>query len=394
MSNRNRKKIEDGWQIKYVKPPKKQGSGLKRTRLGRISPPARTGGGNKIWHISAPAQNIAGIANKGRSSAFIRYIEREEECLATYGDFDAEKKFKELDDKLLSKRSNLVLQRRLVVPVPVEWLDKEPEELLEKFGKLSEDRFFDKSYTFKMALHKGGEDWHNPHVHIAFANVDGNLKNIREYTSSDFLDKFEEAIKEFIEKNLKIECTMRPGKEKAAKHYPKWIAQAYKRAEAAELAGDSGAMIRNYAERYPIFDEYVSKRNVKKTEREIELTEREIELLKKEEVRVMEKEGKPEGEEIGRSEIAVIKAENKEIKIILEDIGTDEIMLHRIRNIRFYFPEIRTDKKRPGVLITDDTPENRKQISGMLEGDLNIVVAAARKNRKNKDFSRNKDIGR
>lgn len=438
MSSPNKAKIEDGWQIKYAKPPKKNEPKLKKMRLGGIPLGRLSSGGNKIWHISAPAQNISGIANKGRSSAFIKYIEREGECIATFGDEDAEQKFKELDGKLLEKRKTSVLQRRFVVPVPKEWLDNNPEKLLEKFGELAGERFFDKSYTWKMALHAGGPDYHNPHIHVAFANVDGNLKVIREYNSSDFLDKFEETIKEIIERELNIECTNRPGKEKATEHFPKWIAQAYKRAKTAEERGDGGAMIQEYIERYPIFEKYVLEKSRKKIEREIEGLEREINFPVKrngtertnyknksgKKSKNIEKHGKEEikileehkanmeeflkkqlsdavrkraeeklkeinnkilqitGEQIGRTEIMAAAAISGKIVIRLEDIGTDEIMLARIRNIKNYFPTADVDKKLPSALVIEDTVQNRKDISAMLTDDLNLVTSFANKLKK------------
>ena len=704
--------FDDGWQIKYAKPPKKEEPKYGKIRLSsgpaRINFNGHKGGfsGTKSWSVSVMASVVSGVKDKGRASAFAEYIERPEECICAVGDPNAAKKFKEIENKLLSENPKRVTQRRLIIPVPVEFLTN-ADENLQKFAGRFGKKYFDVCATWNMALHAGGGDMKNPHIHVIYAPVDANMKNIRDLSKSNymFLQGFKKDVGSFFERELGIEIR-NIDKNQSRKRAPKWVAQAYKR---AEQANDGGKVMRDYAERYPIFAEYLDERKRKKVlqeyndlkgkekefnqkynsfalktksifekitgkeeqqikakvqeiKREVKeamdleplkninvarLAERlgferdkydrkayrrgdlkvgidatgrfnsfndtnlhgkgaidfvmkaenkdfkqAIEFLsneyacydykpekpsfqpeKEQEKKILEmptrtkdesamkhgigyladrnlnlkeikdlaerrqlyfddktnivfvcrdafgnttgaeiknkdfkgmakgtdrdkgafsiEQGEPKtiiltesaidamsykdfkkpanaviistggvmphtttfieevikkydiqnikigydadeagqkaanalkvelqknftdieveiekpagkdwnedlkskAKEIGRSEIALVKAENNNIKITLEDIGIDEIMLHRIRNARFYFPEIRADK---GVLIIDDTHENRKQIHSMLSDDINIAVASARKNRKNKDFSRekDKDIGR
>lgn len=259
---------------KYTKRPKNQEPKLlKSKKLGL--------GGNangqfksryKTWNVSAQASSVSGIKNRGRSAKFIDYIARKEECLALYGDENAKERFKELDDKLLSKRKNLTVQKRFVIPLPKEFLNN-PEKLTEKFGKQLFDKYFSNCYAFSMALHSGGKDMKNPHFHIVYSVVDNSMKNIRELNNKNFPAEIRKNIAQFIESELQIKCGLKQGK--AIKHYPKWVAAAYERAQKDQ----TGRLLKEYSERYAVFAEYTHERERKKLEREIASEKRDINIL-------------------------------------------------------------------------------------------------------------------
>ncbi|MHB1646725.1 MAG: hypothetical protein ACYCSW_09525 [bacterium] len=267
-------KFMAGWDMKiYTRPPKKENQ---KIRLGGAHGSVAKGGfkGLKTWNISAQVSRVKGVENRGRSGAFSEYMERKEECVVAYGDESkiAKQKYAELEEKLFKQKKNSVIQRRFVIPLPKEILNNP-----EKVGKLLnslQDRYFSSCYTFSAALHKS-ENCKNPHVHIAYSNVDANFKAIREFQDPNMLNEIKKDIKFFIENELKIKCQMK-GIGKSIKHYPKWISGAVKRAEEAEKRGDGGKMMREYEERYPLFSEYISERNRKLYERAIQLKENKI----------------------------------------------------------------------------------------------------------------------
>jgi hypothetical protein len=256
---------------KYVKRPKNQEPKLlksKKLELGNTQLKSKY----KTWNVSAQASSVSGIKNRGRSAKFVDYIARKEECLALYSDENAKEKFKELDDKLLSKRKNLTVQKRFVIPLPKEFLNN-PEKLTEKFGKQLFDKYFSNCYAFSMALHAGGKDFKNPHFHVAYSVVDNSLKNIRELNNKNFPDEIRKNIAQFIESELQIKCVLKQGK--AIKHYPKWVAAAYERAQKDQ----TGKLLKEYSERYAVFAEYASERERKRLEREIASEKRDINIL-------------------------------------------------------------------------------------------------------------------
>ena len=251
------------WQEKFTRPPKKDESKI------RISPgTARSNfsnhkgdfSGSKTWSVSVMASVVSGVKDKGRAAAFAEYIERPEECLCAVGDKEAAKKFKEIENKLLSTDPKRVTQRRLIVPVPKEFLNN-PDELMKKFAAEFGKKYFDVCATWSMALHAGGEDLKNPHIHIIYSPVDSSGKNIRDLDKSNylFLDSLKKDVGTFINQELGIKIRT-IDKSQARKRFPKWVAQAYKR---AELANDGGKMLKEYAEKYPIFTEYMEEKRRK-----------------------------------------------------------------------------------------------------------------------------------
>lgn len=254
------------WKEKYTPAPKKDES---KIRIGsgsaRKNFSGRKGGfsGTKSWSVSVMASVVGGVKDKGRASAFAEYIERKEECLCAAGDPEAKKKFAELEKKLLSDNPKRVTQRRLIVPVPKEWL-KNPDKLTEKFAAEFGKKYFDMCATYNFALHAGGEDLKNPHIHIIFSPIDANMKNIRDLSKSNykFLPAFKADVGAFIKQELGIEIRT-VNKGEARKRFPEWVAQVFKRAEQAEFAGDSGKMMKEYAERYPIMAEYLQEKRCK-----------------------------------------------------------------------------------------------------------------------------------
>jgi hypothetical protein len=268
-----------GWDSGYTRPPKKENQ---KIRLGGAHGLTSKGGfkGLKTWNISAQVSRVKGIENKGRSGAFTEYIERDKECVVAFGDTPAEgkKKYAEIEANLRQK--NGVIQRRFVIPLPKEILNNPSK--VEKLLSTLQTRYFSSCYAFSAALHKS-ENFKNPHVHIAYSNVDANFKAIREFQDPALLDSVKKDIKNFIEAELKIKCQMK-GIGKSIKHYPKWVAAAAKRAQEAEKRGDGGKMFNEYAERYPLFAQYVSERKRKLFERAIQLKENKLKKVTKGEI--------------------------------------------------------------------------------------------------------------
>ena len=264
-----------GWISNYTRPPKKKEN--QKIRIGGAHGSIAKGGfkGLKTWNISCQASRIKGVESKGRAGAFCEYMERKEECVLAYGDEAkiAKDKYKEIEQNLRQK--NGVIQRRFVIPLPKEILNNPAK--LEKFFRTIESKYFAASYCFSASLHKGDEK--NPHVHIQYSNVDANFKAIREYQDPNMLREIKKDIKNFIENELKIQCKLK-GVGKSIKHYQKWIAGAYQRAEADK----SGKLMREYSERYPAFAEYVSERRRKVYERVISIKENKIKNVAKKEV--------------------------------------------------------------------------------------------------------------
>jgi hypothetical protein len=210
------------------------------------------------------ASVVSGIKDRGRAAAFASYIERKEECICAVGDKEAKQKFNELEKKLLSENPKRVLQRRLIVPVPTEFLNN-PDKLMQKFAEQFGKKYFEPCSTYNFALHAGGKDMKNPHIHIIFSPIDINGKNIRDLSKSNymFLDAFKKDVGQFLHNELGVEIRT-IDKKQARKRYPRWVAEAAKRAEKAELNGDGGALKREYMQRYPIFCEFLKEKERKK----------------------------------------------------------------------------------------------------------------------------------
>jgi len=188
---------------------------------------------------------------------------------------------------LLPKRANSVIQRRLVIQLPREFLNN-PEKNLEKLSKQLDDKYFNISKAFFVALHSGGKDFKNPHLHITFANVDSNYKNIRAYHEKDFLYNLKKDIANFITLETGVNCKVSDTKKPQNKHYQRWVTEAYKRAKKAQEQGDNGALMKSYIEKYTPFAAYVadlqlrdSEKAIKEREERIKKTaEKEIEKIK------------------------------------------------------------------------------------------------------------------
>ena len=275
------------WKEKYTRPPKKENQNIRISAgpaRGHFSSHSGGFGGNRTWSVSVMASAVSGVKDKGRAAAFAEYIERPEECLSAAGDPEAKRKFAEIENKLLSENPKRVTQRRLIVPVPTEFL-KNPDKNMQKFAAEFVKKYFEPCAVWNMALHAGGEDLKNPHIHIIYSPVDIAGKNIRDYNQKTFLEDVKKDVGIFITRELGIPAVVKEYKKNKAKgaikHYPKWIANAYKRAEAAELAGDGGAMKKDYAARYPVFREYLDERGRKKAEKKINDLESREKVLSK-----------------------------------------------------------------------------------------------------------------
>ena len=304
------------WKEKYSRAPKKKENELRiSSGVARGNFSAHKGGfsGNKTWSVMARATVFSGVKNRGRAAAFAEYIERKEECICAVGDPEAKKKFAEIEKKLLSENPNRVTQRQLTIPVPVEFLnnaDKNMQKFAEQFGK----KYFDICATWNMALHQGGKDMKNPHIHIIFSPVDAAGKNIRDLSKSNymFLDAFKKDVGQFLHNELSVEIRT-IDKKQARKRYPRWVVEAAKRAEKAELAGDKGALKQEYIKRYPIFEEFIKEKERKKKLQEFN-------ELKSEEKKFNEKfkdfaeKTKKVFDKITGSEEAKIKEKVKEIQ--------------------------------------------------------------------------------
>ena len=236
------------WKEKYTRRPSQKNEPRISSGTARANFSAHKGGfsGNKTWSVMVRATVFSGLKNKGRAAAFASYIERKEECICAVGDEKAKEKFAEIEKKLLSDNPKRVTQRQLTVPVPVEFLNN-ADKNMQKFADQFSDKYFSVCSTWNMALHQGGEDMKNPHIHIIFSPTDINGKNIRDLSKSNymFLDSFKRDVGDFLNRELGIEIRQND-KKQARKRYPRWVAEAYKRAEKAELAGDKGALKQEY----------------------------------------------------------------------------------------------------------------------------------------------------
>jgi len=251
---------------------------------------AHSGGfkGNMSHTLFVNAQNISGTANKGRASEFIDYLCRDKECLATYGDpVETKKSYKSIEDNLLSKRKNSVIQRRLVIQLPKEFLNSAESNMTELCKQLDE-KYFSVSKAFFVSLHQGGSDFRNPHLHIVFANVDNDFKNIRAYHDKDFLFSLKKDIAQFIQVEVGVDCKISEVKKPQSKHFDRWVTEAFKRAKKAEEQGDGGALMKSYMDRYTPFADFVasqlmqnSEKIIKEKENKIkEIAEKEAEKIK------------------------------------------------------------------------------------------------------------------
>ncbi|MHB1645623.1 MAG: hypothetical protein ACYCSW_03835 [bacterium] len=311
-------KFMQGWDLKYTRPPKKENQ---KIRIGGAHGSVSKGGfkGLKTWNISCQVSRVKGVENRGRSGQFCEYIERDKECVQAFGDSPAEgkKKYAEIEQNLRQK--NGVIQRRFVIPLPLEILNN-PEKV-EKLLKTLQDRYFSSCYAFSAALHKS-ENYKNPHVHIQYSNVDANFKAIREFQDPNMLEAVKKDIKNFIEAELKIKCEMK-GIGKSIKHYPKWLDGALKRAEADK----SGKLMQEYKERYPLFAEYVSERNRKLYERAIQLKENKIKKTGGEEIMCVQNLSEKIKKQAGSWIYS--KKEKEELK---KDIKINDEVIDEIKN--------------------------------------------------------------
>jgi len=258
----NRKNILDF--SNFTKRPKREKEGISHASGKAHSNFSSHGGGfrgSMSMNLFTNAQNISGTANRGRSANFVDYISRKEECVMVYGDKDLTKKnFNEIDEKLLLKRRTSVLQRRLVIQLPREFLNN-AESNMNELCKRLDDKFFNVSKAYFAALHQGGKDFTNPHVHLVFSNCDANYQNIRNYNSREFTEEVKKEIAQILslQTGLNIQVPSfdkKKDKYKKTKHYQRWVTEAYKRAQIAGLNGDGGAMMEKYTEKYPVFAEF------------------------------------------------------------------------------------------------------------------------------------------
>ena len=274
------------WKEKYTRAPKK-----KENELRISSGPARSNfsnhkgsfSGNKTWSVSVMASVVSGVKDKGRAAAFASYVERPSECICSIGDKDAKEKFNELEKKLLSQNPRRVTQRRLIIPVPSEFLknaDKNMQKFADEFGK----KYFDICSTWNMALHSGGKDLKNPHIHVIFSPTDANGKNIRDLSKSNymFLDSFKKDVGKFIERELNIKCNIGLSKKKkelkikGGKHYKKWIIAAYKK------YSNDPEKLKKYAEKYKDLADYIDNLKANEKIKNINELEKKHDKIKKE----------------------------------------------------------------------------------------------------------------
>ena len=246
---------EYGGLSNYVKRPKRE-----KEQILNIAGPARSnfsshkGGfrGQMSHTLFTSAQNISGVQNRGRAGKFCDYVSRENEALATYGNkTESKTHFSLIESEILPARSNSVIQRRLVVQLPREFLNNANKNLA-RLCKDLDAKYFSRSGAFVVALHGGGKDFKNPHLHIIFSNRDANLKNIREYHSKDFLSGVKRDIAQFITTEIGIKCEVSAERKPENRHYPRWVSEAFKRA----TADKSGETLKKYIAKYPIFQEY------------------------------------------------------------------------------------------------------------------------------------------
>lgn len=354
---------EYGGISKYTKRPRTEkikSYGIKGIPLNLFS---NSHSKNYNWKISILAKNIGGVANKGRSGKFVDYIRREAESLINVGDIDAKRRFNELDDKLLSRRKNSVIQRRLIIPVPSEFL-KNKDKLMEKFGQQMQDKYFGACYTWTASLHAGGKDFKNPHIHIIYSNCDNNLRNIREFHDKDFLDSFKKDVGIFINRELGIKCEVglpKTKKEfgiKGGKHYPQWVIGTFKKYE------NNPEKLKEYCDKYSILQDYMDYLKDKEQIKNIVELEKKEQGIKqrfsgfvKENQKTFEKITGKEEVEI-KNKVAKIKQEVKEAMDlkILKDIDVVELAE------RLGFEQDKTDKKayrRGNVKVSIDPATGR-----------------------------------
>ena len=316
---------------KYTKRPKRENE-----RTFKSSGPARSnfashsGGfkGNMSHTVFVNSQNIGGVGNKGRSSAFCDYITREKEAISIYGDKEqAKKAFKEVEDKILPKRANSVIQCRLVIQLPREFLNN-PDANLQKLCKSLDDKYFASSGAFLASLHAGGKDFKNPHLHIVFSNRTNDLKNIREYNNKDFLTNIKKDVAQFITQQVGVKCGVSQI-NKQSRHYPRWVTEAFKRAQ----KDPTGGTLKKYIEKYPIFKEFADEQAAKVNNRKIAVREQRIKSIVKEEISVLdktkEKIEKRAGGFIGK---LYTKKEKDEIKEAVDEIEKDKQRLNQKLN--------------------------------------------------------------
>ncbi|MHB1692525.1 MAG: hypothetical protein ACYCUW_01395 [bacterium] len=135
------------------------------------------------------------------------------------------------------------------------------------------------SKSFVAALHAGGNDFKNPHLHIVFANCDENYKNIREYNNKEFVNSIKKDIALFISQEIGIKCEVSDVK-KETKHYPRWVTEAYKRAEADK----TGELMKKYSEKYKQFADFSAEQNIKKYEKVILNKENKLKKIAEQEI--------------------------------------------------------------------------------------------------------------
>ena len=261
---------------KYTKRPRQE----KISSFGIKGIPHFSNFKNHSWKVSIMAKNIGGVANKGRSGKFVDYIRREAESLINIGDVDAKQRFSELDDKLLSKRKNSVIQRRLIIPVPTEFL-KNKDALMEKLGKELQDKYFGACYTWTASLHAG--DFKNPHIHVVFSNCDNDLKNIREFHDKDFLNNIKKDMAVFFNQELGLDCEVGLPKKKrelgikaGAKHYPQWVIGTYQKYQ------NNPEKLKEYCEKYSILQDYIDNLKLAENLKTLDLLKRKENRIKQE----------------------------------------------------------------------------------------------------------------
>ena len=316
---------------KYTKRPKRENertftsSGSARGNFA-----SHSGGfkGQMSHTLFVNSQNIGGVGNKGRASAFCDYISREKEAISIYGDKEqAKKAFKDIEEKILPKRENSVIQRRLVIQLPREFL-KNADTNMQKLCKSLDDKYFAGSGAFLAALHAGGKDFKNPHLHIVFSNRSSDLKNIREYNNKDFLTNIKKDIAQFITKEIGVKCEVSQIKQNS-RHYPRWVSEAFKRAQKDQ----TGETLKKYIEKYPIFKEFAEDRVNKFNSRKIAVKEQKIKSIVKEEIsaldKIKEKIEKRAGGFMGR---LYTKKERDEIKKDIDEIKKDTQILNQKLN--------------------------------------------------------------
>ena len=365
------------WKEKYTRRPSQKNEPRISSGAARGNFNGHKGGfsGNKTWSVSVMASVVSGVKDRGRAAAFAEYIERPEECLSAVGDPEAKKKFNELENRLLSENPKRVTQRRLIIPVPVEFLnnaDKNMQKFAAEFGK----KYLEPCATWNMALHAGRKDLKNPHIHIIFSPTDANRKNIRDLSKSNymFLDSFKKDVGQFLHRELGIEIRT-IDKKQARRRYPRWVAEAMKRAEKAELAGDGGALKREYMQRYPIFEEFLKEKGRKKELKEFnELKDEEKKFNKK--FTEFAERTKKIFKKITGSEEAEIKNKVKEIR---EGKGWEE--------------KQELIKRLTAPTLTCEITEEREERERIIKEEQkeNIISKDNELEQKNQDFGRDKN---